>query len=159
MGDAALREVVAVMEPDHLVLCAGGPITHGAEILPYDNYAEVSAERLVAIGVPRKQILVAPAPKVQRDRTYASALAARDKLERAGLFGEPVNLCSVGAHARRSRLMYRKVFGADYPLGILSISPEEFDLENWYRHSSGFKMVLSEWFSWFYSLLFFRVPA
>lgn len=156
MGDSALQEATASLHPGQRVLCAGGPIVFGRDLLPFDDYAQISAARLEALGFPGDRILTAPAPFVHRDRTYASALAARRKLEDEGLFGVAVNLYSVGAHARRSRLLFRKVFGSDYPLGVISLSPEEYDLDNWYRHSLGVKHVVMEFLAWGHTRLFFK---
>ena len=74
----------------------------------------------------------------------------RRALEERGLFGRPANLYSLGAHGRRSCLLYRFAFGPEAPLGVISLESEEYDLRHWWKSSEAFKHVMTELMSWFY---------
>lgn len=154
MADAELQEAANAIQPGQIVITTGGPITFGQKILQYENYAQLGAARLIQYGIPPEQIIIIPAPDTQRDRTYVSAQAARKRLEELGLFGKSANLYTTGAHARRSYLMFRTVFGKDYSLGVVSIEPPRYNLKHWYRHSAGFKHVTMEFISWIYAQFF-----
>ncbi len=154
LADAELKEAARAVRPGQIVVTTGGPVTFGQKILQYDNYAELGTARLIEYGIPAASIITIPAPDTQRDRTYVSAVAARAKLEELGLFGKSANLYTVGAHARRSYLLFRHVFGESYPLGIIAVEPPYYNLTHWYRHSAGFKHVVIELISWLYTQLF-----
>jgi hypothetical protein len=154
LADAELKEAVKAIRPGQIVVTTGGPVTFGQQILNYENYAEMATARLIDLGVPAETIITIPAPETLRDRTYVCAQAARKRLEELGLFGKSANLYTIGAHARRSYLMFRSVFGQDYPLGVIAINPPSYNLDHWYRHSAGFKHVTGEFISWIYAHLF-----
>lgn len=152
LADAELAEAAKTVQSGQVVVTTGGPIKFGAGLLKEKNYAEVTADRLRLLGIEEERILCVPAPDVQIDRTYASALAARQALEQRGLLGKPCNIYSMGVHGRRSLYLYKRAFGADYPIGMISLETQEVDLRHWWRSSLAFKQVLSELFSWFYTL-------
>jgi len=154
LADAELKEAAKAIHLGQIVVTTGGPIGFGQKILQYENYAELGTARLIEYGIPAEQIVTIPAPETQRDRTYVSAQAARKRLEELGLFGKSANLYTIGAHSRRSYLMFRVVFGKDYPLGVISVEPPRYNLKHWYRHSAGFKHVVMEFISWLYAQLF-----
>jgi hypothetical protein len=157
MADAELKEAAKAIRPGQIVVTTGGPITFGQQILQYDNYADLGTARLIEQGIPAESIITIPAPDTPRDRTYVSAQATRQRLEALGLFGKSANLYTTGAHARRSYLMYRVVFGKAYPIGVVSIEPPRYNLKHWYRHSAGFKHVIMEFLSWIYAQFFLLV--
>ncbi|MGE4489846.1 MAG: ElyC/SanA/YdcF family protein [Kiritimatiellales bacterium] len=154
MADDEIRLAAGLVQPGQTVISTGGPVTFGQKILNYDNYAELGAIRLAGHGIPADSIITVPAPDTERDRTYVSAIAARARLEELGLFGKPANLVTVGAHARRSYLLYKDVFGRDYPLGIISVEPDDYHLDHWYLFSAGVKHVGMEFISWIYAEIF-----
>lgn len=154
LADAELKEAAKFIRPRQIVITTGGPVVFGQKILQYDNYAELATARLIALGIPSETIITIPAPDTQRDRTYVSAQVARRKLEELGLFGKSANLYTVGAHARRSYLLFRRVFGEDYPLGVVAVAPQGYHLEQWYRYSAGVKHVVTELIAWIYAQFF-----
>ena len=159
MADAELKEAAKAVRPGQIVVTTGGPLLFGQKILNYENYAEMATARLIAMGIPAETIVTIPAPDTQRDRTYVSAQATRRKLEELGLFGKSANLFTIGAHARRSHLLFHNVFGEDYPLGIIAVEPPGYNLKHWYRHSAGVKHVLTELISWLYTQVFLITHA
>lgn len=159
LADAELKEAAKSVQPGQIVVTTGGPVAFGRNILNYDNYAEMATARLIAMGVPAETIITVPAPDTLRDRTYVSAQAARRKLEELGLFGKSANLYTIGAHARRSYLLFRNVFGREYPLGVIAVEPPCYNLKRWYRHSAGFKHVTMELISWIYAQFFLIAHA
>ena len=150
LEDSELERVHAAAAPDVLFVATGGPITLGACLFKEKDYAEITANRLMALGVPAESIITASAPYVAKDRTYASACAAREVLAARGLANRPINLYSLGAHSRRSFLLYRRAFGSDATLGVVSLESETFDLRSWWKSSQAFKHQVNELISWLY---------
>ena len=152
LEDKELQNAANAIRPEQILVTTGGPIKFGGVFFEEKTYAEVTAARLRLMGLSDEKILCAPAPDVRSDRTYASALAARDALKQHGLFGKSCNIYSLGAHSRRSLYLYQLAFGADYPIGIVSLDSQEADLRHWWRSSLAFKQILGELTSWIYTL-------
>lgn len=159
LADAELEQILSMLESDQIIVTTGGPVTFGQKILQYDNYAELTTVRLIQMGISPERIITAPAPQTDRDRTYVSAMAVRKKMEEEGLFGKSAELYSIGAHGRRSHFLFQRVFGKDYPLGVVSIAPLHYHLDHWYLYSEGVRHVMSEFLAWIYARFFMIYPA
>jgi hypothetical protein len=138
---------------------AGGPLERGLPLSQYETYAALGASVLKAVGVPDAEVHGVPASKVQRDRTYASALAVRDWFEANGGTPPSINLVTVGAHARRSRLLYEKAFGDTCRIGVICVPHEGYDPRRWWDYSEGVREVISESAAYLYARLFFEQSA
>ncbi len=150
LEDAELARVLDGVSAGQRLVAAGGPVRMHSTLYPEKTFAEITAVRLRRLGVPPQAIIIAPAPDTARNRTYVSALAVRDKLAEQGLLGHSANLYSLGAHSRRSFLLYRLALGPETPLGVVSLESEQCDLRRWWTSSLAFKHVLTELISWFY---------
>ncbi len=150
LEDAELTALFTNARTGVLWVATGGPIKFGGSLFDEKTYAEVTAMRLKKLGIPSETILVASAPDTSKNRTYVSALAVRDKLEEEGLLGRPANLYTLGAHSRRSFLLYRRALGLDAPLGVVSLENKALDLRHWCRSSLAFRHVVGEGIAWFY---------
>src|SRR6266568_9571444 len=84
----------------------------------YDNgrtylHGRVSDDYFLLIknGVPRESLDTVFYLASQRDRTYHSALAVKAWFVENGAFPKSFNVATMGAHARRSWLLYQEAFG------------------------------------------------
>jgi DUF218 domain len=102
------------------------------------------ANLLVEEGVPREAVQTVFSPVARRDRTYHTALAARDWLSTAGVGLTGITIATPGPHARRSRLLYRRAFGPTIKVGVISLDDRAYDADHWWRSSEGVKEVVSE---------------
>lgn len=135
------------------VFTTGGPLEHGTFLSPWKDWATVAAAGLAAAGAPSNAIAAVPAPGVRKDRTLASALALRDRLRASALPPGKVTLVTMAPHARRSRLLFRRALGSDWPVDTWTYDPDLFDASDWWRSSEGFKTVVYEHFACLYSLV------
>src|SRR4051812_40801549 len=56
-------------------LCVtGGPLEHGGPLSEYKSFAELGTATLEKIGLGTNEVQAVPAPLVQQDRTYNSAI-------------------------------------------------------------------------------------
>lgn len=87
------------------------------------SYAEQCREKLLAAGIYSDSISSVPAPSIEINRTYISALAIARWVDEEGYSTHFFNIYSEGVHARRTWFLYkyalRKRAGA---VGILSNS-------------------------------------
>jgi hypothetical protein len=137
----------------------GGPLEWGAPLSEHSSYAQLGAAILEKLGMSPGQVQPVPAPLVQQDRTYISAVALRKYLDAHGVPHPAMNLISIGPHARRSRLMFEKAFGKGTKIGIVALEPHDYNPRRWWHSSQGVRGVLSETFAYAYARLFFWPKA
>lgn len=117
--------------------------------------ADYVAVDLVRQGVPADAVHVLLCPTVRRDRTYTCALAVREWLDHHPGCGEALDVATLGVHARRSRLVYCKVFEAGRRIGAIGLDDVSYDPVRWWQTSEGVREVLSEVIAYGYARLFF----
>lgn len=144
----ALREAVAFyrQQPCRGVFTTGGPFADEA-----DSHADVAARRLAQLGIPTGQVRSVPDSKVSRERTYASALALRDFMEKQSLKFSGLNVVTLGPHARRTRLMFEQAFGPQVRIGVIAIPNRGYDPRHWWRNNEGLKDVVTETLAYVYA--------
>lgn len=155
--DHALRNAIEFYDTHQYeyMIVTGVPITQWTFSSPFSNMAEASVESMKRLFF-RDTIYTATIPNtVLRDRTYSTAVALQMEMEQWQLPYDEFDIYTMGAHARRTHLMYKKVFGRNQPIGLIADTDPSFEPERWYRTSRGFRIVFSELISYFYSLLFF----
>jgi hypothetical protein len=65
-----------------------------------------------------------------------------------------VNIVTIGAHSRRSRLIYQRVLGSHVEVGVLPIEGRDYDPRLWWRYSNGLRAVLGETVAYINARLF-----
>ena len=90
------------------------------------SYAERAQHELIRSGIPEDRIIVATAREVERQRTFESAVAVSRALQAKGIHANAVNVFTFGPHARRSRLVFAKVFAPGTKVGIVSWVPSTY---------------------------------
>ena len=109
-------------------------------------------------GVDERKIVTIQFERVRKDRTFASAVALRNWLLSSGMSGKAVNVYTLGAHARRSWLLFSEALGPESPVGVISCENQDYDPKAWWESSEGFKTVIDETISYVYTRLYF-LPA
>lgn len=155
--DFVLEEAIVIFKRDRYrrLYVTGGPLDHGGPLSEYKTYAELGAATLVRMGMNKSAIKAVPAPSVWRDRTYSSALALKEWLLQHAANEASINLVTVGAHAKRSQLLFQKALGKDSRVGIIAIEGREYDPKRWWRSGNGARTVVGELGAYTYALLFF----
>jgi len=158
--DYALKDVVAEFRRHHYtrLYVVGVPLEQGAPLSEYKTSAELGAATLLKLGLDRDSVQAVPTPAVRQDRTYASALALKQWLQQHNAMPAELNLISLGAHARRSRLLFEKAFGQDARVGIIALENQDYDPEHWWKSSQGVRTVTDELIAYGYARLVFH-PA
>ena len=137
-----------------LLITTGAPKHSGSSVK--SSYAKDAAKQLRALGIKSENIRAVTAPDVQRDRTYASAMAVWRWLEKTQLDTRAVTLYSVGAHGRRSYMLYHKAFPRKVRLGVVSVRNRAYDPKKWWKTSNGVKAVIEELVTYLYARLLFH---
>ena len=134
----------------------GGPLEKGDPNYELGSFAELGRGILVRLGAPADRLRAVPAPKIRRERTFASAVALRETLRRQGPLPGAINVMTIDTHARRTRLAYENAFGGSTKIGIIAITDERFEVARWWRSSAGFRKVVEESVGYLYARFFSR---
>jgi hypothetical protein len=158
--DYALEQAIAEFRRHHYtrLYVVGVPMEHGAPLSDYKSYADLAAATLVKLGLDRDSVQAVPTPAVRQDRTYTSALVLKQWLQQHNAMPAELNLISMGAHARRSRLLFEEAFGRDSRVGIIALEDRDYDAAHWWKSSQGVRVVTDELIAYGYARLWFH-PA
>jgi hypothetical protein len=118
------------------------------------SYAQGAANELARSGIPMEKIIVAPARNTERRRTYESAVAVSRKLRSLSIDPKYLNVFTWGPHARRSRLVFEKVYAQHTGVGVVSWIPLAHADERWWLSSEGAKDFLTESAGYLFELFF-----
>lgn len=135
------------------VVAAGGLTEHSWSPQRW-SYAEVGAEELQRAGIDPARILQARARESDSDRTYETAVAVRRILEEHGIEPSGINVVTTGAHARRSGLVFAKVFESKDLVGVIAWLPPGFETGNWRDSSERAKEFVMESVGYAYEWVF-----
>jgi hypothetical protein len=108
------------------------------------SYAERAEHELIRSGVPQNRIIVAPSRDTPSRRTYESATAVWRALQARDIQPKAMNVFTLGAHARRSRLVFAKVEEPETQVGVVSWVPSSYEAVPWWRSSDRAKNLLTE---------------
>lgn len=138
------------------LVSSGGLIEKGSPLTQFKTWAEFGAETLRRLGADTNSLHAVVPPVAKKDRTYVSAVAVREWLRARGSMPPAINVMSVGAHSRRTRLMYEAAFGKELRIGIIAAEEKGFDPKHWWASSQGFRVVVDEVIAYLYVKLLFR---
>jgi hypothetical protein len=119
---------------------------------------EYIRENLVKQGVHEERIHLVFCDVLKKDRTYCSAIAVKNWLILHNMKVNSLDVLTIGAHARRSRLLFQKAFRSDVNIGVIAAEEREHDYNHWWRSSEGVREVLFEGFAYLYAKFFF-IPS
>ncbi|MBV8214938.1 MAG: YdcF family protein [Verrucomicrobia bacterium] len=117
------------------------------------SYAEGAANELVRLGVPREKIIVAPARETKSQRTFESAAAVWRALQSKGIQPRGLNVFTIGAHARRSRLVFSKTSDSPTQVGVISWTPPGYAGTSWWGSSDRARELVAETAGYIYEVM------
>jgi uncharacterized SAM-binding protein YcdF (DUF218 family) len=158
----AIRAAVKEFQGNHYqrVFTTGGPVVGlGGYINDYHTSASVGADLLRKWGLPDERLQMVPSRVIDRDRTYASAVALRNWFREHGMAISSIDLVTEDTHARRTRLLFQKALGKNIEVGIIAVPNPDYDARHWWRYSEGVREVIGESIAYIYARLFFYPPV
>jgi hypothetical protein len=154
IGRKALRAAVDEFDRGgYRYVVASGGLTSGRWEDQPTSYAEMAASEMIRLGVPKERIFVATAESNENHRTFESAVAVRRVLQAAGIHPQGVNVFTLGAHGRRSHLVFAKVDGPGTEVGVISWTPPDYLASPWWRSSERAREMLEETIGYLYEAL------
>jgi len=142
------------------VFTTGGPVEGaGGYINDYQTSASVGADLLKKNGLSNEFLQMVPSRVMDRDRTYASAVALRTWFREHNLPVRGVNVLTEDVHARRTCLLFQKALGHNVAVGVIAVPNPDYDARHWWRYSEGVKDVFAESVAYIYARLLFFYPS
>jgi uncharacterized SAM-binding protein YcdF (DUF218 family) len=139
------------------VFTTGGPVVGiGGYINDFQTSASVGADLLKKAGMPDESLQMVPSRTVDRDRTYSSAVALQDWIQKHQSSVRRINVVTESTHARRTCLLFQKALGKDVQVGIIGVPNPDYDNRHWWRYSEGVKDVGSEALAYLYAKFLFH---
>jgi hypothetical protein len=138
------------------LVCVGGPILSGSHLAEVSDYAELGRARLKRLGFSEERLVVLKTDDIRKDRTYGSGLAVKRWISSSGTKVQGLDIYTLGAHARRSRLLFQIALGHDLAVGVIAANDQTYDSNHWWRSSNGVRTVLSELIAYMYAVIFFH---
>lgn len=133
------------------LITVGAPLPRGSYLSEYKTCAELAAATLVALGFNPDQLQIVPTTADPQDRTYHAAMALKHHFTNSiDLPIRSINVFTLGAHARRTQLVFRKVFPTPIQVGIISTKVLAYDERVWWKSSEGVRTVIGETIAYLY---------
>ena len=136
----------------YLYLVAAGGLTSGRWEDQPQSYAEMAANELIRLGIPRERVTVATSEKTEKYRTFESAVAVWRTLRHAGIKPNGMNIFTFGPHARRSLMVFTKV-NWENKIGVIGWRPSDYQKESWWESSERSKELIEEVAGYVYEAL------
>ena len=158
INEYAIRAAVKEFQDNRYqrIFTTGGPVAGtGGYINDFMTSASVGADLLKKSGLPDERLQVVPSRVMDRDRTYASAVALRNWFRAHDIAASGINVITEDLHARRTRLLFQKAFGRDVQIGIIAVANVDYPANRWWHYSQGLKDVVSEFAAYLYARLLF----
>ncbi|MEG4021530.1 YdcF family protein [Microcoleus sp. S13C4] len=153
LPDYAIESAIAEFKKGEYsqLITTGIPLSKGYYLAEYKNYAELTAATFIVLGFDKNKLVAVPAANVLKHRTAASAIALRDWFSTSGLKVNSINLYSFGPHARRSWLVFKEVLNPEIKVGIIAAETEDYNPQEWWKSSEGFRTVIGEIIAYIYA--------
>jgi hypothetical protein len=132
------------------LITVGAPVPRGFHLSEYKTFAEVAAATLVAQGFNPHQLQIVSTNYAPECRTQNAAMALRDYWVDSEQPIPSLNVFTLGPHARRTWLVFRRVFTAPNTVGIIAATVLAYEPSRWWQSSEGVRTVLGESIAYLY---------
>ena len=114
----------------------------------FNSSAQYAKNRLLSMGIDSSLLIAIPGIKVKINRTLTSALAFRDWLKQTNKDISGINIISMGAHSRRTWMIYNRILNEKYPIGIISLPDYIYTQSRIYRLFKNIRETLGIIYYW-----------
>lgn len=135
-----------------VLLTVGGPAAIKGKNSERVSYAVLAANRFQALGVEIQSMIVLQVPDVAHHHTYASALSVREWLRRSETSIKGINVFTIGPHARKSLILFRRAIGPTYPIGVIAGTDNDYDPKRWWMSARGIYIIARKVAGYLYAM-------
>ena len=152
LPDYALQAAIAEFESGQYktLITVGASLPRGFYLSEYKDFGELAAATLIAMGFDRQKLAVVSTDYMAKCRTQNAAIALKEYLVTSHNSPPSMNVFTLGPHARRTWLVFSRVFSPAVAVGIIPAIPLAYDPQKWWRSSEGMRVVISELIAYLY---------
>ncbi|HEY9827411.1 MAG TPA: hypothetical protein V6D19_18380 [Stenomitos sp.] len=132
------------------IITIGSNLPRGSHLSNYKTFASLAGATLVTLGLDPEKLLIVSTSYVPECRTQNAANGLKDHLANTDNSIQSINVFTLGPHARRTWLVFRKVFPPQTQVGIIAAEPFGYDPERWWQTSEGVRTVVGEFIAYLY---------
>ena len=156
---SAMREAVGEFNHGRYnwLVTVGAPIDGNDGATDQKSSAKLAARRLRELGVDESHIVVLAMPSVRLHQTYNSAVMLRDWLIKSKTETTGVNVLTLGTHARKSLVIFRRALGPGLKVGVIAGTEDTFDASRWWMSARGMYVMTRKTLGYLYAV-FWPLP-
>jgi hypothetical protein len=132
-----------------VLITVGSALPRGFHLSEYKNFADLAGATLIALGFNPEKLVIISADYMPECRTQTAAQALKDYLDRKGNSALSMNIFSLGPHARRTWLVFRRIL-SPANVGIIAAENSAYDARRWWKSSEGVRTVIGELIAYLY---------
>ena len=103
--------------------------------------ADIVSQELIKKGIDQQYIVAISVPSVRRHRTLTKALALEKWIDESSITIAAINIFTLGVHARKSKLLFQKVLGPNFDVGIIAGKEVLYNRNFWWLSLDGIRVV------------------
>lgn len=152
--DYAVIDAIKTFEQGNYkqVVTTGGDISIGFYLTEVKSMAELTRSVFINIGFDSTKVVAISTGTVTKNRTYSSAMALKNWLDKQNIENTSVDVFVIGCHAKRSKLLFSRALEKEIKVGVISVEDKTYDPEKWWSSSKGMRTVISEFLAYLYTL-------
>jgi NAD(P)-dependent dehydrogenase (short-subunit alcohol dehydrogenase family) len=135
-----------------LLITVGGPIGDVEGSVGQPSAAILAAGELQELGVDNCLIVTLTAPTAVQHRTYTGALTLKDWLRESEPQTKTVNIFTIGSHARKSLVLFRKALGPHIDVGVIAGTDDEYNPDYWWMSIQGNYVIFRNLLGYLYAV-------
>jgi hypothetical protein len=135
------------------LITVGAPLPIGFYLSEYKTFAELAAATLVAMGFNPQKLQVVSTAYTPKCRTQNAAIALKHYLATSDYPIQSMNVFTLGPHARRTWLVFSRVFPSPTMVGIIAAKPLAYEPKSWWKSSEGVRTIVGELIAYLYRRL------
>ena len=150
----AIREAVEEFKKGQykLLITVGGPIGDVEGSVGQPSAAILAAGELQELGVDNCLIVALTAPTAVQHRTYTGALTLKDWLRESEPQTKAVNIFTIGPHARKSLVLFRKALGPHIDVGVIAGTDDDYNPDYWWMSIQGNYVISRKLLGYLYAV-------
>jgi hypothetical protein len=155
LPDESIKFAAKEFHKNHyaFILTNGGKIKPKSSVKSENEYAELAKERLVELGIDEHHIHTVVTDKIRLSGTYSFALDTIAWLTKNKKSIKAANVLTLGSHARRSYVLYKKAAKKRVNIGVISAPPIDYNPSYWFFSVKGIYDVLDDFLEYLYALI------
>lgn len=149
----ALDEAAALAQRERYkwVVTVGGLSDERGEDGGRRSLADLAAGRLRALGVDGDRIVPLATSPSEQHRTFQTAIVFKDWMARVAPEATAVNVFTRGPHARKSRVLFRRVLDPRIQVGVIAGVEDSYAPRRWWMSRRGIHVVSRKLLGYLYA--------